>query len=112
MRTQTMTPLAANIVNAPRPKFKTPSLVKYNGQGDLEDHVMNYKTAMRLHGAADALMCLAFPTTLKGHARDWYNNLPRGLIVSFRNLAILFCNQFATGKKRKRDATCLLSVTQ
>src|SRR3954469_15940420 len=105
-------PFAAHIVNAPRTKFKAPSLEKYNGQGDPEDHVMNYKTAMRLLGASDSLMCLAFPTTLKGHARDWYNNLPRGSIVSFRNLAILFCNQFAAGKKRKRDATCLLSVTQ
>ena len=99
-------------MNAPRAKFKAPSLEKYNGQGDPEDHVMNYKTAMRLLGATDALMCLAFPTTLKGHARDWYNNLPRGSIVSFRNLVVLFCNQFAAGKKRKRDATCLLSVTQ
>src|SRR3954463_965673 len=103
---------AAHIVNAPRTKFKAPSLEKYNGQGDPEDHVMNYKTAMRLLGATDPLMCLAFPTTLKGHARDWYNNLPRGSIISFRNLAVLFCNQFAAGKKRKRDATCLLSVAQ
>src|SRR3954469_7158787 len=57
-------------------------------------------------------MCLAFPTTLKGSARDWYNNLPRGSVTSFRNLSLLFCNQFAAGKKRKRDSTCLLSVTQ
>src|SRR2546430_2653745 len=105
-------PFAPHIVNAPRTKFKAPSLEKYNGQGDPEDHIMNYKTAMRLLGASDSLMCLAFPTTLKGHARDWYNNLPRGSVVSFRNLAVLFCNQFAAGKKRKRDATCLLSVMQ
>src|SRR4051812_21481297 len=105
-------PLAANIMNAPRSKFKTPSLEKYNGQGDPKDHVMNYKTAMRLHGATEPLMCLAFPTTLKGSARDWYNGLPRGSITSFRNLASLFSNQFAAGKKRNRDSTCLLSVTQ
>src|SRR3954467_6155023 len=73
---------------------------------------MNYKTAMRLHGATEPLMCLAFPTTLKGPARDWYNNLPRGSIISFRNLAFLICNQFTTWKKRKRDSTCLLLVTQ
>src|SRR5438270_13714981 len=69
-------------------------------------------TAMRLHGATKSLMCLTFPTTLKGPARDWYNNLPRGSVTSFRNLAFLFCNQFAAGKNRKRDSTCLLSVTQ
>src|SRR3954471_6466326 len=60
----------------------------------------------------EPLMCLAFPTTLKGSARDWYNNLPRGSVTSFRNLSLLFCNQLAAGKKRKRDSTCLLSVTQ
>src|SRR4051812_30655779 len=65
-----------------------------------------------MHGATESLMCLAFPTTLKWPARDWYNNLPRGSITSFGNLAFLFCNQFAAGKKRKRDSTCLLSVTQ
>src|SRR4051812_38328669 len=57
-------------------------------------------------------MWLAFPTTLKGAMRDWYNNLPRGSITSFRNLAFLFCNQFVAGKKRKKDSTCLLSVAQ
>lgn len=53
-------PLAPHIVNAPRPKFKTPSLERYNEQRDPEDHVMNYKTAMRLQGATESLMCLAF----------------------------------------------------
>lgn len=73
---------------------------------------MNYKIAMRLHGATESLMRLAFPTTLKGPTRNWYNYLPRGSVTSIRNLTYLFCNQFVAGKKRKRDSTCLLSVAQ
>src|SRR5436189_2714809 len=73
---------------------------------------MNCKTMMRLHGLTVSVIRMAFPTTLKGPARDWYNNLPRGSITSFRNLTFLFCNQFAAGKKMKRDSTFLLSVTQ
>lgn len=99
-------PLAPHIFNVPRSKFMIPSLERNNGQGNLENHVINYKIAMRLHEATKSLMCLAFPTTLNGTTRDWYNNLTRGFITSFRNLAYLFCNQFDVGKKRKRDSTC------
>lgn len=63
-------PLAPHIVNAPRPKFKTHSLERYNGQGDPGDHALNYKIAMCLQGATKSLMCLAFSTTLKGSMRD------------------------------------------
>lgn len=55
-------------------------------------------------------MCLAFPTTMKGAAWDWYNNLSCGSVILFKNLAYFFYNQFTAGKKRKKDLTCLLSV--
>lgn len=56
--------LAANLINAPLPKFKVTFLERYDGSGYPDDHLQNYRTAMRLHGATEVLHCLTFPTTL------------------------------------------------
>ncbi|URD93608.1 Retrotransposon protein [Musa troglodytarum] len=53
--------------------FRLPSIDLYDGVSDPADH--------------DALMCRAFPTTLKGPARAWYNTLKSGTVSSFEQLA-------------------------
>src|SRR4051812_41154505 len=57
-------------------------------------------------------MCMAFPTTLKKAAHDWFNSLGLGSIEFFRDLAAAFCNQFAASKKRRKNPASLLSVSQ
>lgn len=42
-------PLANHIINATLPRFKMPSLERYDGSGDQDDHIRNYKTTMKLH---------------------------------------------------------------
>src|SRR5438045_394916 len=67
---------------------------------------------MKLQGAKDPLLCLAFSTTLKKAAREWYNNLAPGSINSFRDLSRSFRNQFAASKRRKKNPAQLLTTIQ
>src|SRR5438045_8845124 len=67
---------------------------------------------MKLQGAKDPLLCLAFSTTLKKVAREWYNNLSPGSIHSFRDLSHSFRNQFAASKRRKKNPAQLLTIIQ
>lgn len=52
------------------------------------------------------------PTTLRKAAKEWFNNLPRVSITSFRDLAYAFYNQFVASKKQKKNSAYLLSISQ
>ncbi|MQM18035.1 hypothetical protein Taro_051021 [Colocasia esculenta] len=71
---------------------------------------------MVFHGASDAAKCRAFPTTLKETARAWFETLPAGSIISFRQLKKSFRDNFLGGRTLgvQQPATLveLLSITQ
>ena len=52
------------------PNFKLPHFESYDGTTDPIDHLEAFRTTMLLHGAPDAILCRAFPSTLKGAARN------------------------------------------
>ncbi|XP_052182068.1 uncharacterized protein LOC127794851 [Diospyros lotus] len=54
----------------------------------------------------------AFPLTLTGHARAWFNGLPETSISSFRQLKTEFIKAFIINSQRKKDTTYLLSIRQ
>lgn len=93
-------------------KLKIMPLEQYNGSGNPEDHILTYNTTIRLHLLTKPLLCMTFPTTLRKVTRDWFNGLVHGSIYSFHDLAYTFYNQFAASVKRKKNPTCLLSITQ
>lgn len=84
--------------------FKMPSLGRYDGSGDPDDHLQHFKMTMRLNGATKSLLCMAFLTTLQKSASDWFNSLAPGSIYSLKELPNAFCNQFAPSKKRKKNS--------
>lgn len=102
-------PLDHHNLKATLPRFKMPPLKRYTRSGDPDNHLLKYKTVMRLHRATKPLMCMAFPTTLRKPAKDWFNSSPPTSIQSFKYLTYAFCNQFALSKKKK-NSTQLLSV--
>ena len=64
-----------------------PQVESYDGSKDSLDHLESYKTLMYLQGVANKIMCRAFPTTLKGSTRIWFNKLIPNSIGIFKELS-------------------------
>ena len=79
------------------PKFRMPQVENYNGSKDPLDHLESFKTLMHLQGVPDEIMCRAFPTTLKGSARIWFNRLTPSSIGTFKELSAQFASHFIRG---------------
>ena len=67
---------------------------------------------MHLQGVADEIMCRAFPTTLKGAARIWFNRLTPNSISTFKELNAQFTTHFIEGHRYKKSTACLMSIRQ
>ena len=85
---QTDSPFTAPVTSFPLPpKFHMPQVENYDGSKDPLDHLESFKTLMHFQGVLDEIMCRAFPTTLKGLARIWFNRLTPNFIGTFKELS-------------------------
>ena len=91
-------------------KFRMPQIDSYDGVKDLLDHLETFKTLMHLQGVADEIMCRAFPTTLKGAARIWFNRLTPNSVSIFKELSTQFTAHFIGGHRYKKSTACLMSI--
>ncbi|KAL2455365.1 Retrotrans gag domain-containing protein [Abeliophyllum distichum] len=77
-------PFSVEITAVPLPRdFKQPKMEKYDGSSDPIDHLRSFVDLMRLQATPDAIMCRAFPPTLRREARDWVATLPPKSIRTF-----------------------------
>ncbi|XP_059663782.1 uncharacterized protein LOC132309495 [Cornus florida] len=106
-------PFSPSIMKYPLPsKFRMPSIESFDGTKDPLDHLETFQALMYLHVMPDEIMCRAFPTTLKGSARVWFNKLKPGTIETFEELSKRFVGHFIAGQRHRRPATYLLTVKQ
>ncbi|KAK3002092.1 hypothetical protein RJ639_021794 [Escallonia herrerae] len=86
------------------PNFRMPQCDLYDGTGDPGEHVYQLETNMLLIQVSDAVMCRAFPTTLRKAAHAWFKSLQPRSIYSFGQLSDLFQKHFISkGKSAKRS---------
>ncbi|KAK2999690.1 hypothetical protein RJ639_023942 [Escallonia herrerae] len=84
----------------------------YDGSGDPGEHVYQFQTNMLLLQVSDAVMCRAFPTTLRKAAHAWFKSLRPRSIHSFAQLSDLFQKHFVSSQTRRKNSASLLNVVQ
>ena len=108
---RTDSPFTASVNSFPLPpKFLMPQIESYDGVKDPFDHLETFKTLKHLQGVPDEIMCKAFPTTLKGPARVWFNRLTPNSINTFKELSALFISHFIGGHRYKKSTACLMHI--
>ena len=63
--------------------WKPLNLERYNGTTNPDEHLDAFLTHANLYTNDDAILCLVFPTSLKGAELTWYNELPPRSIDTF-----------------------------
>ncbi|XP_059663886.1 uncharacterized protein LOC132309611 [Cornus florida] len=110
---KTNLPFSPSVMKCPLPsKFRMPSIESFDRTKDPIDHLETFQALMHLHVMPDESICRAFPTTLKGSVRVWFNKLKPGTIETFKELNKHFVGHFIAGQKHRRSATYLLTIKQ
>ncbi|KAK3024464.1 hypothetical protein RJ639_043185 [Escallonia herrerae] len=94
------------------PNFRMPQCDLYDGTRDPGEHVYQFETNMLLLQVSDAVMCRAFPTTLRKAAHAWFKSLQPRSIYSCGQLSDLFQKHFVSSRSRRKNSTSLLNIVQ
>lgn len=106
-------PFSTGILDEPVPyQCKMPLIDPYNSSINPIDHLEGYKAIMPLWATFDAMLCLAFPATLKKAARMWFSSLPSGSIHSFQQLGHSMVTHFASHRPSPKNNDSLFSLKQ
>ncbi|KAL2526786.1 Ribonuclease H [Abeliophyllum distichum] len=104
---------SVEVMAVPLPRdFEQPKMEKYDGSSDPVDHLRAFVDLMRLRATPNAIMCRAFPPTLRREARDWVATLPSKSIRTFDDFSKKFAAYFASSKRAKKTAIGLMQLTQ
>uniref|UniRef100_A0A2N9FX58 Uncharacterized protein n=1 Tax=Fagus sylvatica TaxID=28930 RepID=A0A2N9FX58_FAGSY len=104
-------PFTDEIESAELPeRFTAPRLETYNGRTDPVAHIDHYHHRMALWRYRDPLMCRIFPSSLGEVALRWFNQLERGSIGSWSQMAEVFVGRFITNSRRSRGLDTLMDT--
>ena len=110
---RTDSPFTIPVNSCPLPqKFRMPQIESYDRVKDPLDHLETFKTLMHLQGVPNKIMCRAFPATLKGPVRIWFNRLTPNSINTFKKLSTQFTSHFIGEHRYNKSTACLMSIKQ
>lgn len=94
------------------PEKTHPTLDKYDGSIDLDDHLKTFVNAMAFYTNNDPVMCRAFSLSVKEETLAWYNTLPLNTVDYFTNVETLFRKQYASSQVQELTPTELVNTKQ
>ncbi|KAF3536487.1 hypothetical protein F2Q69_00021387 [Brassica cretica] len=96
--------------------FFFPNMSMYDGTGDPDNHVTQYKqqilTVAIQRELREATMCKGFGSAIIGPDLQWYINLPNGSIRSFATLTDKYVEQFASSRSLEKTSEDLYEILQ
>ncbi|XP_062073353.1 uncharacterized protein LOC133777679 [Humulus lupulus] len=112
-RTTKRSPFAEWIQNKPKPRdFVIPPLPTFNGKGDPLNHLFQLQQKMALEANNEAIQCKVFSTTFSGPALLWFRQLKPNSVNSFRDLRIVFLQQYNANREAPRTMAHLYQIEQ
>ncbi|RWV88213.1 hypothetical protein GW17_00049720 [Ensete ventricosum] len=92
--------------------FRLLTLEPYDSSSNPTEHIAAFRAQMVMYDTSDALMCRAFPTTLRGPAMTWYSRIKLASRSSFDLLAKESELNFLTSAHPKPTTAPLLGLVQ
>ncbi|GAU39181.1 hypothetical protein TSUD_372810 [Trifolium subterraneum] len=107
-------PLSRRIMDIPLPRGleKPPSLDKYDGTTDPDEHIQSIETALDYRNLRGAIKCKLIPLSLIRGASTWWRNLPPGSIDSWEELCRMFTTHFTTSRRHPKTMANLKAIIQ
>ncbi|GAU19534.1 hypothetical protein TSUD_303470 [Trifolium subterraneum] len=107
-------PLSRRImdISLPRGLEKPPTLDKYDGTTDPDEHVQSVETALDYRNLRGSIKCKLFPLSLIRGASTWWRNLPPGSIDSWEELCRMFTAHFTTSRRHPKTVASLKAIVQ
>ncbi|GAU26121.1 hypothetical protein TSUD_225840 [Trifolium subterraneum] len=107
-------PLSRRIMDIPLPRGleKPPTLDKYDGTTDPDEHVQSVETALDYRNLRGSIKCKLFPLSLTRGASTWWRNLPPGSIDSWEELCRIFTAHFTTSRRHPKTVASLKAIVQ
>ncbi|GAU25009.1 hypothetical protein TSUD_154830 [Trifolium subterraneum] len=107
-------PLSRRIMDIPLPRGleKPPTLDKYDGTTDPDEHIQSVETALDYRNLRGSIKCKLFPLSLIRGASTWWRNLPPGLIDSWEELCRMFTAHFTTSRRHPKTVASLNAIIQ
>ncbi|GAU50675.1 hypothetical protein TSUD_187590 [Trifolium subterraneum] len=107
-------PLSRRIMDIPLPRGleKPPTLDKYDGTTDPDEHVQSVETALDYRNLRGSIKCKLFPLSLTRGASTWWRNLPPGSIDSWEELCRMFTAHFTTSRRHPKTVASIKAIVQ
>ncbi|GAU45301.1 hypothetical protein TSUD_327590 [Trifolium subterraneum] len=91
---------------------KPPTLDKYDGTTDPDEHVQSVETALDYRNLRGSIKCKLFPLSLVREASTWWRNLSIGSIDSWEELCRMFTAHFTTSRRHPKTVASLKAIIQ